>query len=263
MNYSAAIHIPFSDKVTAYAQYRPGYPAEAIDQLLSPFQSKRYYNLNVADIGAGTGISSVHLAERGLHVLAAEPNRAMLQTAEIHPRITYRSLMAEKLRLADRSMELITAFQAFHWFDFKMSLSEFRRVLKPEGYLALVWNYWDTNHTFTARCAHAMEDTAIKKPDRLYHINGYSSHLSKKLRLKMLWDFRYLPYFKKVQKYTYQYSEQVSMQELIGAARSQTYLDHNGMVWDDLVEQLKVIFASSSDRKLRYTTTLFMAQPRY
>src|SRR5262245_36201158 len=68
----------FTGKSNAYARYRPSYPAEAIDCILAPFGDAR--RVQVVDIGAGTGIASRQLAERGARVLGVEPNASMIET---------------------------------------------------------------------------------------------------------------------------------------------------------------------------------------
>lgn len=70
----------FCDRVADYVKYRPSYPAQAIDIILKGLEPSS--QLTAADIGAGTGISSRLLAERGVSVIAIEPNPAMREGAE-------------------------------------------------------------------------------------------------------------------------------------------------------------------------------------
>jgi len=132
----------FSDRVENYIKYRPGYPEGVMDFLKAEVGFRSGHD--VADIGAGTGIFSALLLEAGLHVHALEPNREMRQAAERRFRGTnyYRSLegTAESTGLADHSVDWITAAQAFHWFQIEDAKREFRRILRPEGRVVLVWN---------------------------------------------------------------------------------------------------------------------------
>jgi ubiquinone/menaquinone biosynthesis C-methylase UbiE len=105
--------------------------------------------LIAADIGAGTGISSRLLAERGISVIAIEPNTEMRQAAKSHELVEFREGTAEVTNLPDASVDLVTCFQSFHWFNPETSLLEFHRILKPSGQLALVWNNRDKNDEFT------------------------------------------------------------------------------------------------------------------
>jgi SAM-dependent methyltransferase len=132
----------FSAKVAEYIASRPNYPRALFDELAALGllnASKR-----IADLGAGTGIFTRALLDRGCEVIAVEPNAAMRAAADTalqsYPR--YRSVTgtAEHTSLAAASIDLITAAQAFHWFDIAAARSECLRILKPEGQVALIWN---------------------------------------------------------------------------------------------------------------------------
>jgi ubiquinone/menaquinone biosynthesis C-methylase UbiE len=138
----------FCDLASDYAKYRPSYPIiAAIDIMLEGMETQFPI---VADVGAGTGISSRLLAERGVRVLAIEPNTDMRQAAAPHPKLEFRQGTAEATGLSDASVDLITCFQSFHWFNPEPTLLEFHRILKPSGRLGAVWNEWDENDEFTA-----------------------------------------------------------------------------------------------------------------
>lgn len=126
----------FSDRVAHYVKYRPSYPVAAIDIIFGGLGNP--VQLIAADIGAGTGISSRLLAERGISVIAIEPNTEMRQAAKSHELVEFREGTAEVTNLPDASVDLVTCFQSFHWFNPETSLLEFRRILKPSGRLALV-----------------------------------------------------------------------------------------------------------------------------
>ena len=132
----------FTDRVDDYVRARPGYPRALVDDLaaaevLSP-------GAVVADVGSGTGISTELFLAAGYEVVGIEPNAPMRTAAENslakYPR--FRSLpgSAEATGLADASVDLVVAAQAFHWFDVARARAEFRRILRPGGAVALVWN---------------------------------------------------------------------------------------------------------------------------
>jgi len=132
----------FRGRADDYARGRPGYPAELFDRLmvlagLTP-------GAVVADLGSGTGISSAPLLERGLRVVAVEPNDDMRKIAEStlggEPGFTSRGGRAEATGLAARSVDLVLACQAFHWFDVDAVRQEAHRILRPPRHAALVWN---------------------------------------------------------------------------------------------------------------------------
>jgi SAM-dependent methyltransferase len=130
----------FSDRVEDYAKGRPDYPAalfETLGQYLPPPGS-------VADIGSGTGILSRQLLERGYEVWAVEPNSAMRARSEtdLSTYDLYHSVAgsAEETQLSEQSVGLITVAQAFHWFDRPRCRLEFKRILRPAGFVAILWN---------------------------------------------------------------------------------------------------------------------------
>ena len=132
----------FTSRVETYAKYRPGYPEEIIDLL------KRECGLTqdsiVADIGSGTGKSSEPFLAHGIVVFGVEPNAAMRDVAErlFRDEPLFRSIngSAESTTLPDSSVDLITAGQAFHWFDLLKTRPEWVRILRPGGWAVLIWN---------------------------------------------------------------------------------------------------------------------------
>jgi SAM-dependent methyltransferase len=149
MNTADATH-RFSNRVDAYVRYRPGYPDELVATLLE--QTGLDQNAVVADIGSGTGIFTRLLVDAGLEVYAVEPNNEMREAAEAlladEPKFNSVGAPAEGTGLADDSVDLITAAQAFHWFNNEITKQEFRRILKPGGRLALIWNRRNTSQPF-------------------------------------------------------------------------------------------------------------------
>ncbi|RCW49069.1 class I SAM-dependent methyltransferase [Paenibacillus prosopidis] len=132
----------FSDRVDKYVKYRPSYPQDAIAYLYNIVGFRP--DSEIADIGAGTGIFSKLLVERGSHVIAVEPNLAMREAAEkeLGREPNYHSVSgsAEATGLPDGTVDFIVCAQAFHWFDRSAAQYEFHRILKPGGKVVLIWN---------------------------------------------------------------------------------------------------------------------------
>jgi SAM-dependent methyltransferase len=132
----------FSKRVEDYLRYRPGYPADLVDRLLR--ESGLGAGAVAADIGSGTGIFTRLLLDRDLEVNAIEPNAPMREAAEAllgdNRKFVSIAAPAENTDLPAASVDLVTAAQAFHWFNNDVAKAEFRRILKPAGRLALVWN---------------------------------------------------------------------------------------------------------------------------
>lgn len=131
----------FTGKAGAYVQARPGYPAAVVELLT---QEPRRENPRMADIGSGTGILSRAMLERGWTVYGVEPNEDMRREAEKmlsgFPRFHSVPGTAERTLLPGASVDLVTAAQAFHWFDAAAFKQECRRILTREGRIALIWN---------------------------------------------------------------------------------------------------------------------------
>jgi SAM-dependent methyltransferase len=132
----------FSSRVDNYARYRPRYPAAVIDLLRTECQLAS--DAIIADIGSGTGILSELLLRNGNPVYGIEPNREMREAGErlLRGYADFRSVnsTAEATTLEDGGVEFVVAGQAFHWFDLEKSKTEFARILKPDGWVVLVWN---------------------------------------------------------------------------------------------------------------------------
>lgn len=149
----------FTGKAEVYSKYRPDYAEEFIDYLIE-YNSLKDKSI-IADIGSGTGIFSRQLLEKGLKVKAVEPNSDMRKEAEeslgTFPGFTSVNGSAEYTVLEEKSIDLVTAAQAFHWFDKEKFKAECRRILKPGSKVALVWNSRVTDDPMVIECGEAMK----------------------------------------------------------------------------------------------------------
>lgn len=136
---SAGHALSFGQAADLYDAIRPTYPEEALAWMtgLTP--------KDVLDVGAGTGKLTRGLIALGHRVTAVDPDQQMLDklTASSPGLHDAHQGRAEALPLPDASVDVITAGQAFHWFDRPRALPELRRVLKPGGVLAPIWNMRD------------------------------------------------------------------------------------------------------------------------
>ncbi len=135
----------FSNRVENYVKYRPSYPTAVLDCLRN--ECGLAETAVIADIGSGTGILARLFLQNGNHVLGVEPNKAMREAGEAFlagfANFTSVNGTAEATTLPDDSVDFVTAGQAAHWFDREKSLPELRRILRPGGFVALVWNTMD------------------------------------------------------------------------------------------------------------------------
>jgi ubiquinone/menaquinone biosynthesis C-methylase UbiE len=134
-------HGDFSTLAESYSRYRPGYAPSVLSALLGLFPT---LDIDVADVGAGTGIWSRMIAGRGVRsVVAVEPDDAMRSCGirdSAGTAVTWRKGGGEATGLPDRSVDWLSMASSFHWVDTAAGLAEFRRVLRPEGRFVALWN---------------------------------------------------------------------------------------------------------------------------
>ena len=126
----------FSRQSAAYSRYRPGYPPALIEFVAASAPARRL----AVDCATGSGQAAVALAEHFEGVLAVDASSSQLARAQPQARVHYVAGLAERLPIRDRSVDLVAAAQAAHWFDFERFHAECRRVLVPRGLVA-VWTY--------------------------------------------------------------------------------------------------------------------------
>ena len=146
----------FDGKGEVYAKGRPSYA----DGLFAYMRNTLHITAGsvLADIGSGTGIFTQQLLNFGCKAFAVEPNRDMRKKAEekLSHNKNFISVdgSASHMGLPDHSVDLITAAQAFHWFEPEAFRRECRRVLKPGGKVMIVYN---SRHE-SAACTRALAD---------------------------------------------------------------------------------------------------------
>lgn len=133
----------FDGKSSVYSAARPDYADGVFEFLFGSCGLGR--DSVVADVGSGTGKFSSQLLRRQVKVYAVEPNAEMRGEAERlsggDPRFVSVRGSAERTTLPDRSVDLVTAAQAFHWFDQSAFAAECARILRGQGRVALVYNH--------------------------------------------------------------------------------------------------------------------------
>jgi SAM-dependent methyltransferase len=149
----------FSSRVVDYVRFRPGYPHEALTLLKNECGLRSGHV--IADVGSGTGFLSELFLKHGNRVYGIEPNKEMREAGEEYL-ASYDSFgsidaAAEATTLEDATVDFVTAGQAFHWFDATAARREFSRILKPEGWIVVMWNDREMNSVF----ATAYEDLLV------------------------------------------------------------------------------------------------------
>ena len=140
----------FSSRVADYIRYRPGYPSEVLPLLCAECGLKPGHV--VADIGSGTGFLSELFLKNGNRVYGIEPNDAMREAGEEYLASfdNFSSIVgsAEATTLEAGSVDFVSAGQAFHWFEPNATRTEFRRILKANGWMVVLWNDRQTDTPF-------------------------------------------------------------------------------------------------------------------
>jgi len=215
----------FSDRAGDYVAGRPTYPDAALDVLFEGLGDPA--DVLAVDLGAGTGISSRLLAERGARVLAVEPNQAMREAAEPHPRVEWVAGSAEATGLGEASADLVAAFQAFHWFDHAKALDETVRILRPGGRAAVVYNERDESDPFTAAYGdivrkYQTDETERRRADGLEAFSAFEGWVSKR-RVEL------------------RNEQRLDVDGVLARARSTSYLPKAGAIAVDLHAEMRAL----------------------
>jgi ubiquinone/menaquinone biosynthesis C-methylase UbiE len=133
----------FTNLAVDYSENRPDYSPSVLDALLG-FSDKLVNEMDVVDVGAGTGIWTRMVADRGPRTITAiEPNDDMMQSG-INGcggyKINWHKSVAENIPVPDCTADWLTMASSFHWVDFDKATQEFHRVLRPGGYFTALWN---------------------------------------------------------------------------------------------------------------------------
>jgi ubiquinone/menaquinone biosynthesis C-methylase UbiE len=204
----------FTDRASAYHAHRPRYTGELIAFLASKIGLVPDWV--VADIGSGTGISAEPFLLNGNTVFGIEPNVEMRAMGERnlaeYPAFHSVAATAETTTLADASVDLVIAGQAFHWFRRDEAAREFARILRPGGWIVLMWNERLADSSPFAR---AYENALIQ------HGLDYTKTDPKKVS----GDEKAINEFlgPKCQMQTFQHSRSMTFEDLVGLASSASY----------------------------------------
>jgi ubiquinone/menaquinone biosynthesis C-methylase UbiE len=181
----------FSNRVADYVHYRPGYPSAIRDVLRAECGLKSGHI--IADVGSGTGFLSELFLKNGNRVFGVEPNEAMRLAGEEYL-ASYDGFVsvngsAESTTLDEASVDFVTTGQAFHWFDQNAARREFTRILKPAGWVIVIWNerltdttpfvreYEDLLRKFGTDYASVKESYPNEQHMRdFFSVGAYSSH---------------------------------------------------------------------------------------
>ncbi|GAC1304222.1 MAG: class I SAM-dependent methyltransferase [Vulcanimicrobiaceae bacterium] len=239
----------FAGLQTLYDRFRPSYPREAIAAILA----QRGAEPEVVDIGAGTGIATRLLAATGARTIGIEPNAEMRAVA-LARGSDVRDGTASATGLPDRSADVVTAFQAFHWFAHAEALAEFRRLLRDGGRIALVWNERDTRGDAYTREVRAIE-RRFGDADSRAGMEFVDADLGPSLERAG---------FAHVRRLRFENDQHLDRAGLIGRVRSTSYAPRTGARLDEMLRALDEVHDRYCDRSghasLRYTTDVIIGE---
>ena len=244
----------FSDRVENYVKYRPSYPEAVLDCLMT------HCGLTpeslIADIGSGTGISSLLFLEHHNTVYGVEPNAEMRSAAErlLGSYLDFHSIngTAEETSLPTGKFDFVVAGQAFHWFDQPRARQEFQRILKPGGWVVLVWNERRTASTPFLRAYEAL---------LLEYATDYQDVNHTRITDD---DFAHFFAPHSFSKSTFPNEQIFDLTALTGRVLSSSYCPNQGDDgYEEMLRQLEVIFAAHQTKgtvRFEYDTNVYLGQ---
>jgi len=238
----------FSSRAVEYAFARPSYPPDAIREIL---KGARGSPPRIVDVGAGTAQGTNPLACAAGFAVGLDPSLEMLKAAPRQAGVALLAGLAERLPLRSRCVELLTSFNAFHWFQPEPFLAEARRVLVQDGRLALAWNDWDERDPFTAAFVRLMRAQARDSPPE-----------DRAAEVAPLYQTRH---FHDVRQSSFPLRHDLDLAGVLARMRSMSYVPREGPAWEQLASELQDLFAAHVDALGRvthhYTTQVFVATP--
>lgn len=243
----------FSNRVENYVKYRPSYPPEVLDLFRDEMSLQT--DSVIADIGSGTGISSKIFLENGNSVYGVEPNATMREAAEEFlkdfPRFTSIDGTSENTDLPENSVDFIIAAQAFHWFDKEKTRPEFKRILRENGFVALIWNERQLN----------TNDFLIDYENLLKKFGtDYEKVRHDNLEEKMFSDF----FQTKFQSRTFLNVQTLDFQGLKGRILSSSYMpSETDALFSPMINELKSLFENHAEKgkiQVLYNTNIFFTR---
>jgi ubiquinone/menaquinone biosynthesis C-methylase UbiE len=240
----------FSKQAKDYSKYRPYYPPEMIEYIMSFAKGRE----TALDVATGNGQVAIELSKHFEKVYATDMSAKQLENAQKAPNIIYKTEPAEYTSFSDAQFDLITVAQAIHWFDFDAFYREVYRILRPDGIFAVLgYGQFSTNRESDRIIDDFHKNTLgpFWDPERKYVDENYET----------------IPFpFEEYEVKIFNNSLTWNFEHLIGYINSwsavQHYIKKNGKDPVDLIrEALKESWAKS-DRRVTFPLLLRIGKPR-
>lgn len=238
----------FSNRVENYVKYRPVYPNEAINFLCDKLRINK--KSVIAEMGSGTGILTKQIIDKAGKIYAVEPNKEMRKAAEklLSEFINFISVdaSAENTSLPDHSVDFVISAQAFHWFDRIKTKKEFKRILKNDGIVILLWNNRLFNTDFLKQY-----EIILKK-----YANDYN-----KVNHLLITEKELTEFYNQFQKITFPNKQTFDHEGLIGRLLSSSYVplpgekNHNLLFKE--IEKIYHIYSVDGMINFSYVTEVY------
>lgn len=222
----------FSGRAESYEKARPDYALELINYLSDTLGINK--DTAIADIGSGTGKLSKEFLKLGCKVFCVEPNEDMRKMAE-NNLSEYAGFISvngtdENTCLENKSIDVVTVAQAFHWFNVEMFKSECKRILKPKGTVVIVYNHRVADSDFVKENAEICKKYCP-------NFNGFSNTYSTEAlsKIDMLFDGKYEV---KTFSNNLTYSKDMFIDRMLSASYSLTEKDEKYNEYITSLEQL-------------------------
>lgn len=241
----------FNQRSKNYEMHRPRYPNELLDLLV------REVNLDtessVADVGSGTGLLSELLLKSGCKLFCIEPNEEMrkisMEKFGMERKCKILNGTAENTSLPDGSMDVVTVGQAFHWFEPTETKREFRRILRRNGKVVLVWN----TRTESSSGINSEYERLVKQYSKDYRASG-TGHAG----LKGISDF----YGGKLRHFKIKNYQKLDLSGLVGRYLSASYaIAPNDSRYEKIRQDFESVFAkyeNNGEVVIEYETEVFV-----
>lgn len=240
----------FDNRVKNYVKYRPNYPLEVLDFFKNELKLQK--PSVIADIGSGTGISSKLFLENSNKVFGIEPNllmrKASVEYLKDYPNFKAIDGTSENTTLENKCVDFIIAAQAFHWFNTAKTLKEFRRILRKNAFVSLIWNERQLD-----------SNKFLRDYENLLTEFGsdYENVRHDKITKKSLNEFFKTNIYRK----TFENSQTLDFNGLLGRLLSSSYMpSEENPRFEEMKKSLKQLFAEHAIKgkiKVLYNTNIF------